>query len=88
MRTGLNTLVTEFFTDFKASMKSSVGPVQPVEGQTQFPVARSTIARNSVPGAAIAIRTTVAFYSLYILACITLLLYWQFRSGLEKLPYS
>jgi hypothetical protein len=88
MRTGRNTLMTEFFTDFSASMKSSEVPVQPVEGQMPAPVVRSTIARNSVPGAAIAIRTTVAFYSLYILACITLLLYWQFRSGLEKLPHS
>jgi hypothetical protein len=88
MRAGLNTLMNEFFTDFERTTKVYELAVRPGEGQAQAPVVLQTITGNSAQSTAVSIPATVVFYSLYILACIILLLYWQFRSSLTNLLHS
>lgn len=77
MRAGLNVLMNSFFADFEKTRAASALTVRPIE------VHAPASAQNT--GATI--RATAAFYFLYILACIILLLYWQFRSSMTSLRH-
>jgi hypothetical protein len=88
MRAGLNTLMNSFFTDFEKTRRASDLTVRPVEVLAQAPAIPPAISGRSAQNTAVSIRAAAAFYSLYILACIILLLYWQFRSSLTFLHHS
>jgi hypothetical protein len=88
MRAVLNTLMNEFFTDFERSTKVYELAVRPAETPTQAPVVLQTITGHAAQSTAVSVPPAVAFYSLYILACLILLFYWQFRSSLTNLLHS
>lgn len=70
MRAGLNTLMNTFFTDL-AKAHPLQAPVAPLA------ITRKTAPQETAGG----LRAGTAFYALYILACMILLLYWQLRSS-------
>ena len=87
MRAGISTLMSSFLTDFERSTKTSGLAAPPPEGRIQVPAVLPSFTGNLVQRAVVSGRATVAFYSLYILACMVLMLYWQFRSSLNYLQH-
>ena len=87
MRAGVSTLMSSFFTDFERSPKTSGLAAPRPEGRTQAPVVLPSSTGKLVQQAVVSGRATVAFYSFYILACMVLMLYWQFRSSLNYLQH-
>ena len=76
MSAGLNTLMNDFFSDFAArTAVSEIALRKPVERK------QAVIRPESSDRPGVSSRATVTFYSLYIIACMCVLLYWQFRSS-------
>ncbi len=79
--------MNSFFADLEKIRGASDLTLRPAEVHAQEPAIPPAISRGSAQNTAVSLRATAAYYSLYILACIILLLYWQFRSSLTFLRH-
>jgi hypothetical protein len=73
MRSGMNTLMNAFFSDLARARPPVTPPALTVK----------TTSQRSSGG----IQVYTAYYAIYILACMVVLLYWQLRSSVASEPH-